>query len=135
MEGCCCAGGVAGVSDPLTVIRFTTRFALQRRPSGDFALKFVRSRKPPRRTHLDKGKGGKGPPRDHDIDQPDICSHRGREFVFPASLEFMSFPGAYAGVELLVEFGPLLGEDTSREYEGAGLALRTRDPPKCWDSD
>ena len=55
--------------------------------------------------------------------------------MFPASLEFMSFPGAYAGVELLVELGPLLGEDTSREYEGAGLALRTRDPPKCWGSD
>ena len=65
----------------------------------------------------------------------DIHSHRGSEFVFPASLEFMSFPGVYAGVELLVELGPLLGEDMSREYEGAGLALRTRDPPKCWDSD
>ena len=55
--------------------------------------------------------------------------------MFPASLEFMSFPGVYAGVELLVELGPLLGEDMSREYEGAGLALRTRDPPKCWGSD
>ena len=38
-------------------------------------------------------------------------------------------------MELLVELGPLLGEDMSREYEGAGLALRTRDPPKCWGSD
>ena len=38
-------------------------------------------------------------------------------------------------MELLVELGPLLGEDMSREYEGAGLALRTRDPPKCWRSD
>ena len=35
----------------------------------------------------------------------------------------------------MVELGPLLGEDMSREYEGAGLALRTRDPPKCWGSD
>ena len=55
--------------------------------------------------------------------------------MFPASLEFMSFPGAEAGVELLDEVGPLLGEDMSREYEGAGLALRTLDPPKCWGSD
>ena len=60
-------------------------------------------------------------------------SHRGREFVFPASLELVSLPGPEAGVELLVELAPLLmlGEDTSREYEGAGLALRTRDPPEC----
>ena len=38
-------------------------------------------------------------------------------------------------MELLVELGTLLGEDMSREYEGAGLALRTRDPPRYWDSD
>ena len=51
--------------------------------------------------------------------------------MFPASLELVSLPEA--GVELLVELAPLLmlGEDTSREYEGAGLALRTRDPPEC----
>ena len=56
--------------------------------------------------------------------------------MFPASLELVSLPEA--GVELLVELAPLLlllGEDTSREYEGAGLALRTRDPPECLDSD
>ena len=59
--------------------------------------------------------------------------------MFPASLELVSLPGpeAEAGVELLVELAPLLmlGEDTSRQYEGAGLALRTRDPPECLDSD
>ena len=55
--------------------------------------------------------------------------------MFPASLELV--PGPEARVELLVELAPLLmlGEDTSREYEGAGLALRTRDPPECQDSD
>ena len=60
--------------------------------------------------------------------------------MFPASLGLVSLPGpeaeaeaeAEAGVELLVELAALLGEGTSREYEGAGLALRTRDPPKFW---
>ena len=54
--------------------------------------------------------------------------------MFPASLGLISLPGpeAEAGVELLVELAALLGEETSREYEGAGLALRTRDPPKFW---
>ena len=58
--------------------------------------------------------------------------------MFPASLELVSLPGPEEGVELFVELAPLLmllGEDTSREYEGAGLALRTRDPPECQDSD
>ena len=55
--------------------------------------------------------------------------------MFPASLGLVSLPGpeaeaeAEAGVELLVELAALLGEETSREYDGAGLALRTRDPP------
>ena len=57
--------------------------------------------------------------------------------MFPASLELVSLPGPEVGVELLVELAPLLmlGEDTSRQYEGAGLALRTRDPPEYLDSD
>ena len=58
--------------------------------------------------------------------------------MFPASLGLVSLPGpeaeaeAEAGVELLVELAALLGEETSREYDGAGLALRIRDPPKFW---
>ena len=54
--------------------------------------------------------------------------------MFPASLGLISLPGpeVEAGVELLVELAALLGEETSRECEGAGLALRTRDPPKFW---
>ena len=57
--------------------------------------------------------------------------------MFPASLELVSLPGPEAGGELLVELAPLLmlGEDMSREYEGAGLALRTRDPPEYLASD
>ena len=58
-----------------------------------------------------------------------MVSHRGKELVFPASLGLISLPGpeteaeAEAGVELLVELAALLGEETSREYDGAGLAL------------
>ena len=55
MEGCCCAGGGdAGVSDPLTVTRFTMRFALQRGPSGEFCS-FSKIKKTTQKTFVDKG--------------------------------------------------------------------------------
>ena len=139
MEGCCCAGGVdAGVSDPLTVTRFTMRFALQRGPSGEFCS-FSKIKNHPK-NFCGQGKGLTGHLQETGTRGSRYQllvnrSHRGREFVFPASLELVSLPEA--GVELLVELAPLLmlGEDTSREYEGAGQALRTRDPPECQDSD